>query len=189
MGGLAKIAELEREISEKKRHLAELRRTHQREPVKNHVLTGKDGRKQRLRQLFGRHRDLVVVHQIGRDSPYCRLWADGFNGLLPHLEQRTAFVVVSPDQPAVQRQIADERGWEFAMLSDTSGEFSEAMGFKTGEQWESGVSTFATTDDGHLERVAHRQFTPRDDFCPVWHFFDLLDGGIGGWRPRAEPPD
>ncbi len=186
MSGLEKIADLERDIAEKKRELAELRRTHQREPVHNYVLTGPDGNDRRLRELFGRHRDLIIVHNTGRDSPYCTMWADGFDGLLPYIQQRSAFVLVSPDAPDRQKQVARERNWTFEMLSDTDGEFTEAMGFKDGDRWEPGVSTFALSDEGRLERVAHRSFTPRDDFCPVWHFFDLLAGGIGGWRPRGD---
>jgi predicted dithiol-disulfide oxidoreductase (DUF899 family) len=185
MSGLGKIADLERDIARKKRELAELRRTHQREPVHNYLLRDLDGNDRRLRQLFGRHRDLIIVHNTGSQLPYCTMWADGFDGLMPYIRQRSSFVVVSHDDPETQREFAREQDWTFEMLSDPDGDFTEAMGFYKDGRREPGVSTFAISDEGRLERVAHRRFTPRDDFCPVWHFFDLLAGGIGGWRPRG----
>src|SRR6185312_8327527 len=58
----------------------------------------------RLSELFGDKDSLFVVHNMGAGCPYCTLWADGFNGVLPHLENRAAFVVTSPDAPATQEK-------------------------------------------------------------------------------------
>jgi hypothetical protein len=32
--------------------------------------------------------------------------------------------------------------------------------------------------------VGRAEFGPGDDFCAVWHFFDLLPEGVDGWEPR-----
>ncbi len=64
----------------------------------------------RLSELFGDKSDLFVIHNMGRGCPYCTMWADGFNGVLPHLEDRAAFVVSTPDAPDVQRGFAEARG-------------------------------------------------------------------------------
>lgn len=33
-------------------------------------------------------------------------------------------------------------------------------------------------------RVADTRFHPDDDFCALWHLFDLLPEGPAGWKPR-----
>jgi len=37
------------------------------------------------------------------------MWADGLTGLLHHIENRAAFVVISPDRPDVQKEFASSR--------------------------------------------------------------------------------
>jgi predicted dithiol-disulfide oxidoreductase (DUF899 family) len=52
-----------------------------------------------LSDLFGDKRDLIVILNMGAACPYCTLWADGYNGRYPHISNRAAFVVSSPDTP------------------------------------------------------------------------------------------
>jgi predicted dithiol-disulfide oxidoreductase (DUF899 family) len=47
-----------------------------------------------------------------------------------------------------------------------------------------GVSTFRRETDGRVFRVAKTSFSPSDDFCAVWPFLDMLDGGSNGWEPK-----
>ena len=68
------------------------------EPVRDYDFASCEGPK-RLSQLFGAKRDLFVIHNMGRSCVQCTLWADGFNGLYPHIADRAAFVVASPDPP------------------------------------------------------------------------------------------
>ena len=56
------------------------------------TIAGFEGREATLSSLFGDRGGLIVVHNMGRDCSYCTMWADGFTGLLPHLESRAAFV-------------------------------------------------------------------------------------------------
>jgi len=35
-----------------------------------------------------------------------------------------------------------------------------------------------------IRRVSDTGFHPGDDFCPIWHFFDLLPEGADGWQPQ-----
>jgi predicted dithiol-disulfide oxidoreductase (DUF899 family) len=77
----------------------------------------------RLVDLFGGRRDLLVVHNMGASCAYCTAYADGFNGVLPHLLDRAAFVVVSPDPPEKQREFAMSRGWKFRMVSSSENSF------------------------------------------------------------------
>jgi len=37
---------------------------------------------------------------------------------------------------------------------------------------------------GGIVRVSDASFSPGDDFCSVWHFFDLIPEGAAGWQPK-----
>ncbi|MHC4473982.1 MAG: DUF899 family protein [Planctomycetota bacterium] len=153
-------------------------------PFRDHELTAWDGSKVKLSELFGEQDDLIVIHNMGVRCPYCTLWADGFTGLLPHLSNRAAFVVVSPDPPEVQEAFARGREWGFRMLSAAGTSFTREAGFEgeDGSPWP-GFSTFRRTEEG-VERVSKGFFGPGDEFCSVWHFLDHLADGPAGWQPR-----
>jgi predicted dithiol-disulfide oxidoreductase (DUF899 family) len=122
---------------------------------------------------------------MGPGCSYCTLWADGFNGFTPHLEDRAAFVVISPTTPAKQREFADGRGWTFKMASAEGTTFIKDMGFEPnpGEVWP-GVSTFRKQDDGRIVRVSRDYLGPGDVYCSVWHLFDMLADGVNNWEPK-----
>jgi predicted dithiol-disulfide oxidoreductase (DUF899 family) len=136
-----------------------------------------------LSQLFGDKADLFVIHNMGKSCPNCTMWADGFNGVLPHLENRAAFVVASPDDPQTQAEFAQSRFWRFRMVSHAQSSFAADMGYRSGEGWRPGVSVFRK-EAGRILRVSDTGFGPDDDFCAVWHLFDLLPAGADGWRAR-----
>jgi hypothetical protein len=46
-----------------------------------------------------------------------------------------------------------------------------------------GVSVFRRQNEG-IVRVSDAPFSPGDDFCSVWHFFDLIPEGAAGWQPK-----
>jgi predicted dithiol-disulfide oxidoreductase (DUF899 family) len=146
----------------------------------------------KLSQLFGAKKDLFVIHNMGRGCVYCTLWADGFNGAYDHLSDRAAFVVSSPDLPQVQKEFAESRGWRFPMVSHAGTTFAADMGYRrrfvdeTDDKlggWHPGVSVFRRQGDRIL-RVSDTDLGPSDDFCAVWHLFDLLPEGSDGWRPK-----
>jgi len=181
------IALLELKIMEMKQELTRLRGEAPPKGVEDYTLLGPGGEEIRLSELFEGKQDLILVHNMGRSCPYCTLWADGYNGLLPHLEDRAAFVVVSPDDPETQAEFAASRVWRFRMISGKDSPFTEAMGYGNAEVgWMPGVSTFQRSEEGRITRMATAGFGPGDDFCALWHFFDLLAGGAGGWSPRFE---
>jgi predicted dithiol-disulfide oxidoreductase (DUF899 family) len=179
------LEESYREFEEARQRMLELKRKLPRETFEDFALTGRDGGKVRLSELFGDRKDLIVVHNMGRSCPYCTMWADGFNGVLHHLEDRAAFVVVSPDAPEEQSAFAERRGWRFRMLSAQGSGFTRAAGYEgdDGSPWP-GVSAFRKTDGGAIERVGQSPFGPGDEFCAVWHLFGLLADGVGRWQPR-----
>jgi predicted dithiol-disulfide oxidoreductase (DUF899 family) len=166
--------------------LAEARRIAQSpRPVADYEFQAADGSPVRLSQLFGEKVDLLIVHNMGKRCTYCTMWADGFNGLRPHLQDRAAFVVASPDDPATMRDFAASRGWKYTMVSTAGTPFNHDMGFEpeAGAVWP-GISSFHKNEDGTIERISSAQFGPGDSFCAVWPILHLLKDGAAGWEPK-----
>jgi predicted dithiol-disulfide oxidoreductase (DUF899 family) len=181
------IDRTEVQIGELQKTLAKLRSQRPHDPVKDYEFRDWNDSPVRLSQLFGKHRDLIVVHNMGIRCNYCTLWADGFVGLRPHLESRAAFVVISPDSIRVQRSFARSRGWTFRMVSALGTPFFTDMGFTDGAGAPMpGTSSFQRQTDGSILRIQRAEFGPGDQFCAAWHLFDLLVGGAADWRPRLK---
>jgi predicted dithiol-disulfide oxidoreductase (DUF899 family) len=141
----------------------------------------------RLSELFGDKHDLFVIHNMGRGCSHCTMWADGFNGVYHHLANRAAFALTSPDPVDVQQSFAASRGWRFPMVSHAGTTFADDMGYvRDGKCWP-GVSAFRRVE-GRIERVSDAELGPGDDFCAVWHLFDLMPNGPDGWEPKFRYP-
>jgi predicted dithiol-disulfide oxidoreductase (DUF899 family) len=171
------------QIAELRRKMRELVAATEPEQVADYVFATPTGPRN-LSSLFGGKRDLFMIHNMGRSCPYCTLWADGFNGLYPHISDRAAFVVTSPDPPDVQHEFAQSRGWRFPMVSHRGTDFAADMGYRAEDGgWLPGVSAFQQ-DGTRVLRVADAGMRPGDDFCALWHMLDLLPEGAAGWKPR-----
>lgn len=170
------------QIAGLRKKMRELQSKIEPQPVEDYKLETTKG-PVRLSGLFGDNDTLIVIHNMGASCPYCTLWADGFNGVAEHLADRAAFVVISPDAPDKQKQFADSRGWRFRMASHQGTSFAEDMGYKGESGWLPGVSVFKKQDGG-IVRVSDTALGPGDDFCAVWHLFDLIPEGAGDWAPQ-----
>ena len=160
-------------------------KTKELEVFKDYIFKDWNGGKVTLSSIFGGKEDLILIHNMGRSCPMCTMWADGFNGVVHHLEDRAAFAVISPDPPAAQKKFAQGRGWKFRMYSAHRTSFNREMGFETKDgDPEPGVSVFRKGDKGKVFRVAKSRFGTGDKFCIVWPLFDLLPGGSEGWSPK-----
>jgi predicted dithiol-disulfide oxidoreductase (DUF899 family) len=179
----ARLAAYRSQIAELRQKMREAQASVEPEPVRDYEFATPEG-SVRLSQLFGGKQDLFVIHNMGRSCPHCTLWADGFNGLYPHIADRAAFVVSSPDAPDVQRRFAADRGWRFPMVSHQGSSFAADMGYHSAKDgWLPGVSVFRRDVDRIL-RVADTGFEPTDDFCSLWHLLDLLPEGAAGWNAK-----
>lgn len=181
------IGNLEKEIAADKKKLAELKHKLPSRPINDYSFRDWEGNSVPIADLFGNHDELILIHNMGKRCAWCTMWADGFNGLLHHLENRAAFVVVSPDEPDIQKFFARDRGWKFNMVSCGGTTFAKDMNFldEKGAYWP-GVSAFYKDTDGKIYRSAYSYFGPGDDFCSTWHFFDLLKNGADGWNPQFQ---
>lgn len=178
----AKLHDYRRQIADLRRQLRETQAAAEPEEVADYAFATSGG-SVRLSELFGTSDTLFVIHNMGRGCRYCTLWADGFNGIAPHLENRAAFVVTSPDDPRDQDMFKASRGWRFRMVSHQGSSFASDMGYKSERGWMPGVSVFRKKD-GKILRVTDTSFHPDDDFCAVWRFFDLIPEGPAGWQPQ-----
>ena len=175
-----KLADYRRQIAAIREKMRETLTTVEPQVVKDYEFANADGQV-RLSELFDGHEDLILIHNMGVSCSYCTLWADGYNGIHPHVVTRAGFVVSSPDRPGVQKKFAESRGWKFPMVSHAGSTFAADMGYVSASGgWMPGVSVFRREGDT-IVRVSDTGFSPGDDFCALWHFFDLLPGGVGEW--------
>ncbi|HET6552012.1 MAG TPA: DUF899 family protein [Dyella sp.] len=182
-----KLADYRRQISDIREKMRETIATVEPEKVQDYAFATIDG-KVSLSELFGDREDLIVIHNMGVTCSYCTLWADGYNGLHQHVVRRAGFAVTSPDRPAVQQKFAESRGWKFPMVSHEGTSFAKDMGYRSDSGgWLPGVSVFRR-DGEAITRVSDTGFSPGDDFCSLWHFFDMLPGGVGDWPEVARKP-
>lgn len=182
-----KLADYRRQIASIREQMRETLANVEPQAVNDYEFATTDG-STRLSDLFGKHEDLIVIHNMGVACSYCTLWADGYNGIHQHVVSRAGFVVSSPDKPAVQKRFADSRGWKFPMVSHAQSSFASDMGYTSSNGgWLPGVSVFRREGDA-IMRVSDTGFSPGDDFCAIWHFFDMLPGGVGAWPGVATKP-
>jgi predicted dithiol-disulfide oxidoreductase (DUF899 family) len=181
--GTRRLADFRKQIAAVRAEMRKVAAAIEPQEVLDYPLQTSDG-ETRLSELFGGTPDLFVIHSMGTSCPYCTLWADGYNGIYPHLANRAGFVVTSPDPPQVQKAFAAGRGWRFPMASHLGSSFAQDMGYRSASgRWMPGISVFRR-DGARILRVSDSGCGPGDDFCALWHFFDLLPEGAGEWRPR-----
>jgi len=180
-----RIRELEKDISKARKELAQLKRGQARERIGKYAFSDGNGSSIYLSDLFGDKNEMIVIHNMGKGCPYCTLWADGFNGVVQHLENRAAFVVISPDDPAVLKDFRTSRDWKFRMVSGKGTTFIKDMGFENGENdYMPGFSVLCKDEAGNIYRTAHDYFGPGDPYSGIWHLFDLLPNGVNNWHPK-----
>jgi predicted dithiol-disulfide oxidoreductase (DUF899 family)/predicted enzyme related to lactoylglutathione lyase len=180
------INQLEQEIFEKKKKLAQLRKSVPEQKVDNYLFTTSDKQVISLLELFQDKDELIVIHNMGRSCSYCTMWADGFNGVYQHLIQKAAFVLSSPDEPDVQEDFAASRGWVFPIVSTKGTTFKEDFGFLKDGFYHPGVSTFRKDNEGNIYHHAKASLGPGDDYNVVWHLFDLLPSGSEDFQPKKK---
>jgi predicted dithiol-disulfide oxidoreductase (DUF899 family) len=177
-----RLAEYRSQIADIREKMRRTRAANEPEEVHDYEFATTSG-KTRLSTLFCGKDTLFVIHNMGASCAYCTMWADGFNGVFEHLRDRAAFAVSSPDTAERQQSFAADRGWNFPMVSTQGTTFAEDMGYRPDGRAMPGVSVFKRKGDRIL-RVADTSFAPGDDFCAVWHLFDLIPEGTADWQPK-----
>jgi len=173
---------LEAEIMEKALQLAALRKAETPVEISDYTFQTPDG-EARLPALFAGRERLLVIHNMGQACRYCTLWADGLNGLVPHLEDAMALALVSKDPPETQRRLAQDRGWRFRMASHGGGAYMKEQGEMQGYENCPGAVVYERRE-GKIFRRARTGFGPGDLYSPIWHLLALAGIGAEEWTPQ-----
>ncbi len=181
----AELLQARKEFSAAQAKLLALKRSAPPLNVKDYQLQTPEGKPASLSSLFDGKDELMVIHNMGRGCRFCTLWADGFNGVVQHFENRAPFVVVTPDKPEIVKEFSQGRGWKFKILSAYGTSFIKDMGFEDDKGHpQPGVSMFQRKKDGTVLRTASDSFGPGDEYSAIWHLFDLLPKGVNDWEPE-----
>ncbi|XOV83983.1 MAG: DUF899 family protein [bacterium] len=178
----AEINRLEQQIYELTAQLNTLRAEQPGTPVPNYSFATLAG-EVTLLDLFAEHRQLLVIHNMGQACRYCTLWADGFNGLLPHLESVLSVVLVSKDEPALQRTFASSRGWRFNLASHRGGAYIQEQTVLAGSDNMPGAIVYERRGEEILRRNAC-VFGPGDLYCAAWPLLALAGVSQAAWTPQ-----
>lgn len=153
-------------------------------PVHDYSLRTLEGDEVLLTQLFGNHSELLMIHNMGARCVYCTLWADGLRGFAAHIMNRCALVLVTPDEWESASKFVSPREWNYPVASFCGTSLGRDMGFeKNGEYWP-GYSALRLKEDGTIQRTGGDIFGPGDDYCSIWHYFEMLPNGVAGWEPQ-----
>jgi predicted dithiol-disulfide oxidoreductase (DUF899 family) len=155
--------------------------------VNDYVFQDSEGEEVLLSSLFKEKNTLIMVHNMGSGCSYCTLWADGFNGIVNHLNDAFSFVVVSPDDVETMTDFAKSRDWKFKMISTNGTSFFEEMGFANMREgklyYTPGYSVFKKNEDGTISRVSMDYFGPMDSYSSIWHIINFIPN-FGKWYPK-----
>ena len=175
-----RIEAIERQIGELTNELAALRKASEAESIPSYEFDTTAGRTTLL-DLFADKDRLLVIHNMGQGCRYCTLWADGFNGLLPHLESALSVVLVSKDPPDVQRTFANSRGWRFRLASHGGGAYIREQGVYGEAENYPGAVVYERRN-GDILRKNACSFGPGDLYCALWPLLGLA--GVDEFTPQ-----
>lgn len=120
----------EKEFTKARDALSQARRDLPWEAVtKEYSFDGPDG-KETLADLFDARSQLVVYHfMFGPNAkvgcPHCSFWADNFNPIIVHLNQRDVTMVAISRAPLARLEEYKKRmGWSFKWVSSESSDFN-----------------------------------------------------------------
>ena len=176
------IIELEAQIGGLMVKLNELRKASMGPEVSNYSFNTFDG-EVTLLDLFADKDKLLVIHNMGQGCRFCTLWADGFNGLIHHLESAMSVVLVSKDSPEIQRTFANSRGWRFRLASHGGGDYIREQTVMEGANNMPGAVVYERDGD-KIYRKGGSVFGPGDIYCAMWSLLGLAGMGEEEWTPQ-----
>jgi predicted dithiol-disulfide oxidoreductase (DUF899 family) len=168
---------------------------------KEYVFDGPNG-KERLADLFDGRSQLIVYHfmfapEWDEGCPHCSFWADNFNNIIVHLNQRDLTMVAISRAPLKKLKDFEKRmAWTFKWLSsggndfnyDYNASFSEkdvragvkTYNFNTQAPFVTdhpGVSVFCKNKDGSIFHTYSAYSRGIDMLNTAYHYLDLVPKG------------
>jgi predicted dithiol-disulfide oxidoreductase (DUF899 family) len=192
----------EKEFTRLRDQLSEQRRALPWERVdKDYVFEGPKG-KESLAQLFEGRSQLVVYHfmfapEAEAPCKSCSFWADNFNGITAHLNQRdVTFVAISRAPLPKLQAFAKRLGWSFkwassagtafnydynvSFRSDDVGKGGASYNYRPTETTMSdlpGISVFSKDADGQVFHTYSCYARGLDMMNTAYHYLDLVPKG------------
>ena len=177
-----RIAEIQQQIFELTGELGTLLKQSRGTEVPDYRFASAEGEVSLL-DLFAERDTLLAIHNMGQGCRYCTVWADGFNGFLPHLENAMSVVLLSKDPPELQRRFANERGWRFRLASHGGGDYVREQTVVDGQDNYPGAVVYKREGDKVL-RFNACVFGPGDLYCSLWSLLALAGMGAEDWTPQ-----
>ena len=152
--------------------------------TKEYVFDGPDG-PEGLADLFARRSQLVAYHFMfhpddNAGCPHCSLRADGFDGIVAHLNRRDVTMVVVSRAPYNKlAQYRKRMGWRFKWVSSGGSDFNfDYQASFTEEEMAAkrALYNFTLTNPKAREREGHSIFC-KDDQGTVYHTYSCYDRG------------
>ena len=154
----------------------------------------------RLSELFDDPANPLVMMQFmfGKQQthpcPMCTLWADGYDGIVPHLRQRVSFAVLCAGDAEALEAYGRGRGWRhLRLVSAADSELKARLGFEDADGAQvPGVTVFQREPDGRCVLTYAQSavlgadgFRGMDLLSPFWSFLDLTPEGRGDFFPAT----
>ena len=178
------LLEKEKAFTRLRDELSRERRELPWEPVeKSYVFESPQGR-ETLAELFAARSQLVVYHFMYAadwESPCksCSFWADNFNGIIPHLNQRdVSMVAVSRAQLPKLEAFRKRMGWTFKWASTAGNDFNfdYHASFRP-EQADSALHNYRKKTDSISDHAGISVFF-KDESGNVFHSYSCYSRGL-----------
>jgi predicted dithiol-disulfide oxidoreductase (DUF899 family) len=176
----------EKEFTHLRDELSEQRRELPWEAIsKEYVFEGANG-KQKLSELFDGRSQLIVYHFMFDPSweagcPHCSFWADNFNSVIVHLNQRDVTMIAVSRAPYKKLAAYEKRmGWNFKWFSSSETDFNFDYGVSfTAEELanKEAVYNYGTQNPGNAEREGVSVFY-KDPNGGLFHTYSAYARGI-----------
>jgi predicted dithiol-disulfide oxidoreductase (DUF899 family) len=151
---------------------------------KGYVFEGPNG-KQTLAELFEGRSQLIVYHFMFDPSweaacLHCSFWADNFNGIIVHLNQRDVTMIAVSRAPYSKLEAYRKRmGWDFKWVSscDTDFNFDYHVSFTPEELEREGVCVFYKDSAGRVFHTYSAYARGIDMLNVAYYYLDLVPKG------------
>jgi predicted dithiol-disulfide oxidoreductase (DUF899 family) len=156
-----------------------------KEVNKEYVFEGPNG-KQTLTELFDGRSQLIVYHFMFDPSweaacLHCSFWADNFNGIIVHLNQRDVTMIAVSRAPYSKLAVYEKRmGWDFKWVSsyDTDFNFDYHVSFTPEELGRKDAFYNYNLQDTHSSEREGVSVFHKDPANRVYHTYSAYARGI-----------
>jgi predicted dithiol-disulfide oxidoreductase (DUF899 family) len=174
----------EKEFTRARDALSEARRDLPWERVeKSYVFEGPAG-KETLADLFGGRSQLIVYHfMFGQDSTAgctgCSFWADNFNGITVHLEQRDV-TLLAVSRASREKLVAFQKrlGWSFKWVSSSDSDFNFDYQVSFDPNRAEGASYNYAPKPGPATEMPGISVFYRDEAGAIFHTYSTFGRGL-----------